>query len=142
MISKGRIIIIVMIPILLGNCNKAVSITDLKKETLPYIELPDSVKLLFINAKSYSKVSGTSSLLYSGSSFQYTFRVSKSIGPFIDYYEITNERGKKKIRIPYGKVLPFVIHDNMLYIPTGYNVQNNLSKAKQSSYERYQIRLH
>jgi hypothetical protein len=137
---SAGILVIIAIPLLMANCDKAVSIEDLKKDMFSYDELPDSVKVLFVNAKQYAAVSGTSSLLYSDSSLRYTFEASKSIGSFIDYYEITDENSKKKIRIPYGKILPFVIYDNMLYIPTVYNVQNNLLKAEQSRYEGYHLR--
>ncbi len=136
---SAGIIVIIAIPLSMANCERAVSIDDLKKDMFSYDELPDSVKVLFVNAKQYATLSGTSSLLYSDSSLRYTFEASKSIGSFIDYYEITDESSKKRIRIPYGKILPFVIHDNMLYIPTVYNVQNNLSKAEQSRYERYHM---
>lgn len=133
------ILVVITIPLLMAKCSKVIAIEDLKEDIFSYQQLPDSVKLLFENAKEFTAISGNSNLLFCEAKLKYTLKASKSVGSYIDYYEITNERTKSKIRIPYGKILPFVIYRNTLYIPTLYNVQNNILKVKQSNYEVYTI---
>jgi hypothetical protein len=81
---KWSVIPAITISLFMASCDNTVSISDLKNKIYTYDELPDSVKLLFVHAKQYANVSGSTSLLYLDSSVRYTLTSSKSFGPFID----------------------------------------------------------
>lgn len=121
--------------LLVASCTANVSIEDLNRKFLSYDELPDSVKVMFSEARRFSTISGSSSLLYSDSAVSCQLESIKGFASFIDSYEITCKKWAHTIEVPYGRILPFVLHENKLYIPTLYNVQNNRIRAKQSTYE-------
>mgnify|MGYP004703720973 CR=1 FL=1 len=120
-----RILILIMSMLVFSSCNDYnFKLSELKHETLKYLDLPLAVKEFLKQPHSFDKENPSSLVLInSKETDRYILEVVNTwVGPWVAYEKLIDKEKNNFYRIEQGTPSPFFVYENKLYIPDRFNI--------------------
>ncbi len=138
----NNLIFIVLILVISSCNNYDYKISELAKERIKFIDLPERVQNFYQHSSEFGE-ENPSLINFACIDKDCNFSletIDTWYGPWVDYYKLLNQTKKLSYRIDQGTPIPFVVYENKLYLVDKFNIFTNVKDYSIIEFTRYELK--